>query len=150
MEKFNKFSIENLNTAVSIIDEFQNNNNTDLSLQNLKNLILEEIESRVNLNAVDNIEDLKNKYLGKYVGYKRCDDIIYFKIDSINYIKDIDIVSIETQLAIFEDDWLFIQYAPECTSICNLNPRNLDMRDFFYISKEEFDEKLNKVINHNK
>ena len=94
-------------------------------------------------------KDLKNKYLGKYVGYKS-NEIVYFKINSINYIKDIDIVSIETQLAIFEDDWLFIQYAPEGTSICNLNPRNLDMRDFFYISKEEFDEKLNKIINHNK
>lgn len=147
MDEFSKFSIKDLNTAILVLDKAQNKVST--SLQEVRDLITKEIESRTNLGSVSSIEELRNKYLGKYVGYKLSDEIMYFRIDNIKYVEEFNIITIETKLSISQDEndsWLFLQYDPECTCICNLNPKNLDLRNFFYISEEEFKEKLNKIM----
>lgn len=150
MEEFSKFSIGELNTAIFILDEFQKYNTPDPSLKNLRSLIEKEINTRVSLLNPSDIEDLKTKYLGRYVGYKKSEgEVEYFRIDNINYFKDISIISIESKLIICQnDDWFFIQYSPDCSNICNLSPSNLDMRDFFLSSEEEFKEILYKIINN--
>ena len=146
MDEFSKFSIKDLNTAILVLDKAQNKVST--SLQEVRDLITKEIESRTNLGSVSSIEELRNKYLGKYVGYKLSDEIMYFRVDNIKYVEEFNIITIETKLSIRQDEndsWLFLRYDPECTSIC-LNPKNLDLRNFFYISEEEFKEKLNKIM----
>lgn len=151
MEEFSKFSIGELNTGIFIIDEFLDKNSPDTSLQNLRDLMKEEIEKRTHLGPIEKrIENLRAKYLGKYMGYNSSDSIEYFKVDEIEYVEGLDIIAIGSKFIIvcFDNDYTNIQHTTEPCSICNLNPSNPDMRDFFDISEAEFKEKLNKIIEH--
>ena len=144
MGEFSKFSIQDLNTVISVIDEVKSQG---ASIWSLKDLITKEINSRTNHTKVLDINDLRAKYLGKYVGYKGSDEIMYFRIDNINHFPDLDIIAIESKLVICEDDdWFDIHHSLEGANVCNLSPQNLDMRDFFDVSETEFKEKLNKII----
>jgi hypothetical protein len=150
MEEFNKFSIDELNTGIFIIDEFLDKNSPDTSLQNLRDLMKEEIEKRTHLGPIEKrIENLRAKYLGKYMGYVSGDSIKYFKVDEIEHLEDLDIITIGSKfiIVLFDDDYINIQYTTEPCSICNLNPQNIDMRDFLMSSEDEFKRKLNKIIN---
>lgn len=149
MEEFNKFSIPELNTGIFIIDEFLDKNSPDTSLQNLRNLMKEEIEKRTHLGPIEKrIESLRAKYLGKYMGYVSSDSIEYFRVDRIEYIEGIDIITVGSKLIIvcFDDNYTNILYNSEPIDVSNLNPSNPDMRDFFDVSEAEFKEKLNKII----
>lgn len=149
MEEFSKFSIADLNTGIFIIDEFLDKNSPDTSLQNLRDLMKEEIEKRHLGPTEKSIENLRAKYLGKYMGYNSSDSIEYFKVDEIEYVEGLDIIAIGSKFIIvcFDSDYTNIQHTTEPCSICNLNPSNPDMRDFFNVSEAEFKEKLNKIIN---
>ena len=149
MEEFSKFSIPELNTGIFIIDEFLDKNSQDPSLINLRDLMKEEIEKRTRLGSVKKgLENLKTKYLGKYIGFRSSDSIEYFKVDRIEYIKEMDIITVGSKFIIvyFDDNYTNILYNTEPIDICNLNPSNLDMRDFFDVSEAEFKGKLNKII----
>lgn len=150
MEEFNKFSIGELNTGIFIIDEFQKENSPDPSLTNLRDLMEKEINNRTHLGPIEKkIENLKSMYLGKYMGYVSSDSTKYFKVDEIEHLNDLGIITIGSKLIIecFNDDYTLIQYTTEPSSICNLSPQNIDMRDFLMSSEEEFKRKLNKIIN---
>jgi len=149
MEEFNKFSIPELNTGIFIIDEFLDKNSQDPSLINLRDLMKEEIEKRTHLGSVEKgLENLKTKYLGKYIGFRSSDSIEYFRVDRIEYIEEINIITVRSKLIIicFDDNYTNILYNTEPIDACSINPSNLDMRDFFDVSEAEFKGKLNKII----
>lgn len=149
MEEFSKFSIPELNTGIFIINEFLDKNSQDPSLINLRDLMKEEIEKRTRVDpTIKGLESLKAKYLGKYVGYKSDIYLKYFKIDEFEYIEEMNVIYAKSKLVItyFDDKFITIQYTTEPFCICNLNPSNIDMRDFFDVSEAEFKGKLNKII----
>lgn len=148
MEEFSKFSIPELNTGIFIIDEFLDKNSQDPSLINLRDLMKEEIEKRTHLGSEKRLENLKTKYLGKYIGFRSSTSIEYFRVDRIEYIEEMNIITVGSKLIIecFDDNYTNISYNTEPIDVRNLHPSNLDMRDFFDVSEAEFKRKLNKII----
>lgn len=149
MDEFNKFSIEELNQTIFVLDEFQKWNCPDPSLQNLRDLIKEEIENRTNVNT-DSLESFRRDYLGKYVKYVGSDETLFFRIDEILEDKDLDTVFVQSKLIIvaYYEGYTDIQYTSEPGQAVSLNPHNLDLRDFILSSPEEFKETINKIINN--
>lgn len=150
MEEFNKFSIGELNTGIFIIDEFLDKNSPDTSLQNLRDLMEEEVNKRTHLGPIEKkLEKLRAKCLGKYMGYVSSDPTKYFKVDEIEYVEGLGIITIGSRLIIecIDDSCINIQYTTEPSSICNLSPQNIDMDGFLMSSEDEFKKRLNKIIN---
>lgn len=147
MDEFNKFSIEELNQTIFVLDEFQKKNSPDPSLQNLQNLIENEIERRTNIGNNISLDELKEKFLGKYVRYVS-DDQLLFRIDEIIEDNSLGMVYFKSKLVIIEysDGYICIQYTSEPSQTVNINPNNFDLKNFIISSPEEFNETLNKII----
>lgn len=92
-------------------------------------------------------DELEEQILGKFVGIQTEDETIYFRADEVVYEQDLNVVIVNTKLAIIEyKDYTSIQYTPEPSQVEHLDPYRLDTSEFFMSSEEEFREKLNKVI----